>query len=94
MTDEDKLEERAANREDKYLQAITKARNAAELASDQKTVEKLNEIYDEVEDRLEDIDKERREKVKESQIWALEKEIEAYGEAIKKRKALGYENES
>ena len=88
MTDEDRLAERAGDREDRYLKALTKARNIAEKKGDQKTVEKLNEIYDKVEDKLEDIDKQRRQKVIESQIWALEKEIEVYGEAVEKVKAL------
>lgn len=88
MADEDKLAERAANREDRYLQAITNARNTAEKADDQKTIEKLESIYEETLDKIEDIDKERREKVRQSQIWAFEKEIETYSEAIEKVKGL------
>jgi hypothetical protein len=84
-----RLAERAANREDKYLQAITNAREAAEKANDRETVEKLEELYDEITDKIEDIDKQRRQKVIESQIWALETEIEVYGEAIEKVKVLG-----
>ena len=49
---------------------------------------KLVELYDEIKDRIEDIAEERRQKVIDSQIWALEKEIEIYGEAIEKIKAL------
>lgn len=88
MGDEDKLAERAGDREDRYLQAITKARNAAEQAGDQKTVEKLESIYEETLDKLEDIDKERRQKVKDSQIWMFEKEIEVYSEAINRVRDL------
>lgn len=54
---------------------------------------KLVELYDEIQDKIEDIDTQRRQKVIDSQIWALEKEIEVYGEAIEKVKALGCENE-
>ena len=82
------LAKRAGDREDRYLQAISKARNAAELAGDQKTVETLDQIYDEITDKIEDIDKERRQKVVESQIWALEQEIKVYSEAIEKVKVL------
>ena len=82
------LAKRAGDREDRYLQAISKARNAAELAGDQKTVEKLEEIYDEIKNKIEDIDKERRQKVVDSQIWALEQEIKVYSEAIEKVKVL------
>jgi hypothetical protein len=84
----DRLAERAAYREDKYLQAITKAREAAEKANDRETVTKLVELYDEIQDKIEDIDKERRQKVLDSQIWALETEIEVYDEALDKVKAL------
>jgi tRNA A37 N6-isopentenylltransferase MiaA len=84
----DRLAERAANREDKCLQAITKAREAAEKANDRETVVKLVELYDEIQDKTEDIETQRRQKVIDSQIWALEKEIEVYGEAIEKVKAL------
>jgi tRNA A37 N6-isopentenylltransferase MiaA len=84
----DRLAERAAYREDKYLQAITKAIEAAEKANDRETVVKLVELYDEIQDKIEDIDTQRRQKVIDSQIWALEKEIEIYGEAIEKVKAL------
>lgn len=89
----DRLAEHAAYREDKYLQAITKAREAAEKANDREIVVKLVELYDEIQDKIEDIDTQRRQKVIDSQIWALEKEIEVYGEAIEKVKALGCENE-
>jgi tRNA A37 N6-isopentenylltransferase MiaA len=88
MVDEDRLAECAANREDKYLQAITNAREAAEKANDRETVMKLVELYDEIQDEIVAIDKEKRQKVIESQIWALEKEIEIYGEAIEEVKAL------
>ena len=88
MADEDRLAERAANMEDKYLQAITNAREAAEKANDRETVMKLVELYDEIQDKIEDIDRQRRQKVIDSQIWALEKEIEIYGEAIEEVKAL------
>jgi hypothetical protein len=88
MADEDKLAERAGDREDKFMQSITNVRNTAEKAGDQKTVEKLESIYEETENRIEDIDKERREKVRQSQIWAFKKEIEVYGEAIEKVKTL------
>jgi hypothetical protein len=88
MTDENQLSEHAANREDRYLQLIMKARDEAEKVDDQETVEKLEELYDKITDKIEDIDKERRQKVLDSQIWALEKEIEVYGEAIEEVKAL------
>jgi hypothetical protein len=45
-------------------------------------------IYKEIENRIENIDKERREKVRQSLIWAFEKEIETYNEAIEKVKGL------
>jgi hypothetical protein len=93
MVDEDRLAERAANREGRYLQAITKARNVAEQAGDKKTVEKLELIYEGTENRIDDIDKERRQKVRNSQIWAFEQEILVYSEAIEKVKALVCENE-
>jgi tRNA A37 N6-isopentenylltransferase MiaA len=86
MADEDRLAERAAYREDEYLQAITKARDAAEKANDREIVVKLVELYDEIQDKIEDIDTQRRQKVIDSQIWALEQEIEVYGEAIEKIK--------
>jgi tRNA A37 N6-isopentenylltransferase MiaA len=89
----DKLAERAAYREDKYLQAVTKTREAAEKANDRETVVKLVELYEEIQDKIQDIDTQRRQKVIDSQIWALEKEIEIYGEAIEEVKALGCENE-
>jgi hypothetical protein len=57
MTDEDRLAERAGNKEDKYLQTITKARDAAEKANDRETVMKLVELYDEIQDKIEDTDK-------------------------------------
>ena len=82
------LAKRAGDREDRYLQAISKARNAAELAGDQKTVETLDQIYDEITDKIGDIDKKRRQKVQDSQLWALEREIEVYVEAIEKVKVL------
>jgi hypothetical protein len=88
MTDENQLSEHAANREDRYLQLIMKARDEAEKVDDQETIEKLEELYDKITDKIEDIDKERRQKVLDSQIWALEKEIEVYGEAIEEVKAL------
>lgn len=78
----DRLAERAAYREDKYLQAITKARETAEKANDRETVVKIVELYEKIQDKIEDIDTQRRQKVIDSQIWALEKEIEIYGEAI------------
>jgi hypothetical protein len=84
----EKLEERAGNREDIYLQSITKARNAAELTGDQETGLKIDKIYDEVTYKILDIDKERRQKVLDSQIGALEQEIEVYSEAIEKVKKL------
>jgi hypothetical protein len=49
---------------------------------------KLVELYDEIQDNVVAIDKERQQKVIESQIWALEREIEVYGEAIEKVQAL------
>jgi len=82
------LAERAGDREDRYMQAITNAKNAAEQAGDQKTVEKLVELYSEIQNQIRDIDRQRRQKVIDSQLWALEQEIEAYGEAIKKVKSL------
>jgi uncharacterized protein YceH (UPF0502 family) len=82
------LAERAGDREDRYMQAITNAKNAAEQAGDQKTVEKLVELYNEIQNQIRDIDKQRRQKVKESQLWALEQEIKVYSEAIEKVKAL------
>jgi len=88
LSDEEQLAEHAGDREDRYIQAITKARNAAENKGDQKTVEQLDQIYDEITDKIEDIDKERRQKVLDSQIEALEKEIKVYGEAIQKVKGL------
>jgi hypothetical protein len=83
-----RLAERAANMEDKYLQAITNAREAAEKANDRETVMKRVELNDEIQDKIVAIDKERRQKVLDSQVWALEKEIEIYGGAIEKVKAL------
>jgi hypothetical protein len=73
MTYEGQLAERAGDREDRYLQTITKARNAAEQAGDQKTVEILDQIYDEIRDKIEDIDKERRQKVKIARSGCLRK---------------------
>lgn len=93
MDKEEQLAERAANREDRYLQAITKARVVAEKEGDQKTVENFDQIYDEVEDKLEDIDKQRRQRVIDSQVWALEQEIEIYSEAIEKVKKLVVKND-
>ena len=84
----DRRAERAAYREDKYLQAITKARETAEKGNDRETVVKIVELYEKIQDEIEDIDTQRRQKVIDSQIWALEKEIEIYGEAIEKIKAL------
>jgi hypothetical protein len=46
MTNEEMLAERLVTEKVDILQAITKARNAAEQAGDKKTVEKLDEIYD------------------------------------------------
>jgi hypothetical protein len=88
VTDEDKLAEHAGDREDKFMQLIIKVRDEAKKIDDQETVEKLESIYKEIENRIENIDKERREKVRQSQIWALEQEIEVYGEAIEKAKVL------
>lgn len=88
MTKEDRLAERAGDREDKFMQLIIKVRDEAKKIDDQETVEQLELIYKETEDKIEDIDKERREKVRQSQIWALEQEIEVYGEANEKVKAL------
>jgi hypothetical protein len=70
------------------MQLITKARDEAKKIDDQETVEQLELIYEGTENRIEDIDKERREKVRQSQIWALEREIETYSEAIEKVKGL------
>lgn len=84
MDKEDQLAERAGDREDSYLQAISKARNAVEQAGDQKTVVHLDRIYDETSEKIDLIDKERRQKVLDSRLEALEKEIEVYGEAIQK----------
>jgi hypothetical protein len=53
LDNEDRLAERAANREDKYLQAITNAREAAEKANDRETVVKLVELYEEIQDNSE-----------------------------------------
>jgi hypothetical protein len=50
LDNEDQLAERAGDKEDRYLQTITKARNAAEREGDQKTVEQLDRIYDEITD--------------------------------------------
>jgi hypothetical protein len=85
---EDRLAKSAANREEKYQQAIANAREAAEKANDRETVTKLVELYDEIQDNVVAIDKERQQKVIDSQIWALEREIEVYGEAIEKVQAL------
>jgi hypothetical protein len=74
-------------REDKFLQTITNAREAAEKANDRETDIKLVELYDEIQNQIEDIDKQRRQKVIDSQIRALEREIEVYGEAIEKVKS-------
>jgi hypothetical protein len=65
----DRLAEHAAYREDKYLQAVTKAREAAEKANDRETVVKLVELYDEIQDKIEDIDTQRRQKVIDSQLF-------------------------
>lgn len=88
MVDEDRLAEHAANWKDKYLQAITNSRVAAEKANGRETVMKFIELYVEIQDKVVAIYNERRQKVIESQIWALEKEIEVYGEAIEKVQAL------
>jgi uncharacterized protein YceH (UPF0502 family) len=88
VTDEDKLAECAGDREDRYLHLIMKVRDAAEQAGDQNTVSKLEKLYDDTTDKLETIDKERRQKVVDSQIWALQEEIKVYTEAIEKVKAL------
>jgi tRNA A37 N6-isopentenylltransferase MiaA len=88
LDDEDRLAKLAGAREDKYLQAITKARETAEKANDRETVVKIVELYEKIQDKIEDIETQRRQKVIDSQIWALEKEIEIYGESIEKIKAL------
>ena len=88
MDKEDQLAELAGDREDRYLQAISKARNAAEQAGDQNKVVNLDRIYDETSEKIDLIDKERRQKVLDSQLEALEKEITTYGEAIEKFKEL------
>jgi hypothetical protein len=41
-----------------------------------------------MQDKIEYIEKERRQMVLDSQIWALEQEIEVYSEAIEKVKKL------
>lgn len=46
----------------RYLQAITKAREAAEKVGDRETVMKLVQLYDKIRDRVEDIDKQKRQK--------------------------------
>lgn len=51
LENEDQLAERTGDREDRYLQAITKARNAAENEGDQKTVTKLVQFYDNIQDK-------------------------------------------
>lgn len=88
MDKEERLAERAGDREDRFLKLVTKARNAAQEIDDQKTVTKLEELYDQVTDKLEDIDNERRQKVIDSQIWMFEREIEVYSEAINKVRDL------
>ena len=88
MTDEDRLAERAGDREDRYLQALTKARNEAEKVYDLETIAKLEKLYEETIDKIEGIDNKRRQKVVKSQIWALEQEIGVYSEAIEKVRVL------
>jgi hypothetical protein len=85
---EDRLAERADDREDKYLQIITKARNEAEKDENDKLVTELDIIYEEVTDKIEDINNEQKQKVLDSQLEALEKEIKVYGGAIEKVKKL------
>jgi len=63
MVDEDRLAEHAANWKDKYLQAITNSRVAAEKANDRETVTKLVELYDEIQDNVVAIDNERRQRI-------------------------------
>ena len=58
MDKEEQLAERAGDREDRYLQAITKARDEAEKVDDQETVTKLVELYDEIQDKVVAIDNE------------------------------------
>jgi hypothetical protein len=88
VTDEDKLAEHAGDREDKFMKLIIKVRDEAKEIDDRETVEKLESSYEETQDKIENIDKERREKARQSQIWALEREIETSSEAIEKVKGL------
>ena len=82
----DYLAERAGDREDRYLQTITKARNEAEKDGNDKLVTEL--VKSTINDKIDLIDKERRQNVLDSQLEALEKEITTYGEATEKFKEL------
>ena len=53
-----------------------------------KTVVHLDRIYDETSEKIDLIEKERRQKVLDSQLEALGKEITTSGEAIEKFKEL------
>ena len=82
----DYLAERAGDREDRYLQTITKARNEAKKDGNDKIVTEL--VKSTINDKIEDIIKEKRQKVLDSQLEALGKEITTSGEAIEKFKEL------
>lgn len=53
--DEDNLTEKSGDREDRYLQTIRETRSEEEQAGDQKTIEKLDQIYNEIQDKIKDI---------------------------------------
>jgi len=62
LVDEDRITKRAANRDDKFLQTITKAREDVEKMGDRETVTKFINLYDATEDKISAI--ERREERK------------------------------
>jgi len=82
----DYLAERAGDREDRYYKLSLKREMK------QRRMEMINLLLSLIEftinDKIEDIIKEKRQKVLDSQLEALEKEITTYDEAIQKFKEL------
>lgn len=57
MDNEDRLAGRAGDREDRYMQDLTNARNEAEKVYDLETVAKLEKIYEKTTDKIEELTK-------------------------------------